>query len=224
MKERKEELELLATGISSLQAALPELCAKAESPHQMFTMLAHGDLSQWNIFVDDEGNPVAVLDWENIELKPLLFLTRPPVFIDSAEDLDEPERSEIEIPKSMDPEQRAEENKRIKDDEDWYAEHLNDYQCTMLRQIYLEKLTSLGSRLANAVAENFPEFDRELRDHVVCFSWQAEDHVDWVDTQLSEETEATETDNSREDDEALEKVSRSRGASSLRFVPGESSR
>ncbi|CAF9918669.1 MAG: hypothetical protein ALECFALPRED_000780 [Alectoria fallacina] len=45
LKDRVEELELLATGTRSLQAALPELCAKAKSPREMVTMLAHGDLS-----------------------------------------------------------------------------------------------------------------------------------------------------------------------------------
>ena len=70
----------------------------------------------------------------------------------------------------------------------------------MLRRVYQERLKSLGSRLANAATDSFPEFDRELLDHVVRFSWQAEDHVEWVDTQLSEETEATETDSSEEED------------------------
>lgn len=38
-EDRIGELELLATGTSSLQAALPEFCAKAENPHEMVTML-----------------------------------------------------------------------------------------------------------------------------------------------------------------------------------------
>lgn len=203
LKDRMEELELLATGISSLQAALLELCAKAESPREMVTMLSHGDLNQWNIFVDEDGNPVAVLDWENIKLAPLLFLSRPPVFMDSAEDHHEPEHKDVESLESIDPEQRAQ---YVKDNEEWYAEHLNDYQCTKLRQIYQERLKSLGSQLANAVAGNLPQFDCELFDHVVLLSWQAEDHVEWVDTQLSEENEATETDTlGEEEDGELEK-------------------
>lgn len=194
-KDRLEELQLLATGISSLRAALPELCAKAESPHEMTTMLAHGDLSQWNIFVDDAGDPVAVIDWENIKLAPLLFLTRPPLFIDSAEEPFEPEHNDIKSIETVDPEERA---SCIKDNEEWYAEHLNDYQCTMLRQSYKERLKSLGSRLVETAEETLPEFDRELLDRVVCFSWQAEDHVEWVETQLSGENEATDTDSSWE--------------------------
>lgn len=46
LKDRVAELELLATGISSFQAALPMLCAKVESPHEIVTMLAYDDLSQ----------------------------------------------------------------------------------------------------------------------------------------------------------------------------------
>ena len=66
LKNRVAELKLLATGISSFQAALPMLCAKVESPHEILTMLAHDDLSQGNMFVDDNGNLVAVIDWESI--------------------------------------------------------------------------------------------------------------------------------------------------------------
>ena len=197
LKDREEELELLATKISSLEAALPELCAKAESPDEMVTMLAHGDLSQWNIFVDEKDISVAVLDWENIKLAPLLFLTAPPGFIDSAEDLHEPEHIEVDNLEAIDPEERA---KYIKDNEDWYAEHLNDYQCTMLRQIYMERLKSLGSRLARAATENLPEFDRELADQIICFSWQAEDYAEWVGAQLSEDTEFIGSESPCEDD------------------------
>ena len=159
-------------------------------------MLAHADLSKWNIFVDDDGKPIAAIDWENIELAPLQFLTSPPVFIYPAEDL-EREHKEVKSLENIDPEERAE---YLKNNEEWYAEHLNEDQCTMLRQIYRERLKSLGSRLANAVEEHFPEFDRELICHIVGFSWQAEDHVEWVEAQLSVNNEATETDSSGEED------------------------
>lgn len=57
--------------------------------------------------MDDGGNPVAVLDWENIKLAPLLFLTRPPVFIDSADKLHEPEHKDVGSLESIGPEERA---------------------------------------------------------------------------------------------------------------------
>lgn len=117
--------------------------------------------------MDDGGNPVAVLDWKYMKLAPLFFLTRPPVFIDSADELYEPTRKDVGCLESIDSEERA---KYVKDNKEWYAEHLNDYQCTMLRQVYQER--------AEAVADYFPDFDRELLDHVVCFSWQAEDHIE----------------------------------------------
>lgn len=55
---------------------------------------------------------------------PLLFLTRPPVFIDSADELYEPEHKDVGSLESIDPEERA---KYVKDNKEWYAEHLNDY-------------------------------------------------------------------------------------------------
>lgn len=189
MRDRFEELDLLARGLKRLQEVLPELCAKTEDPHTMVTMLAHEDLSPRNIFVDDEGTPVAVLDWENIQLAPLLFLTRVPDFMDSAEDPCEPGLDEVYKPNFTDPEEKA---KYVKDYNEWYARHLNDYQCTMLRKLYRETLRSLDSPLSEAVWEEMPEFDRELLEHIHRFSSRAEDHKAWVDSQISVESDAEE--------------------------------
>lgn len=196
MRDRIEELNLLTTGLERLQEALPELCAKTESPRAMVTMLAHWDLSRRNIFVDDDGTPVAVLDWENIQLAPLLFLTRPPDFIDSAEDPYEPEKNDVYRPEFANPEEEA---KLTKDNEEWYTRHLNDYQCTMLRQLYRETLRSLNSPLSEAVWEDLPEFDRELLEHIHCFSAQAEDHKEWVDSHVSVEIDEEESIGTRGD-------------------------
>lgn len=176
-KDRIDELGLLASGLEILQEALPDLCAKTESPRTMVTMLAHWNLSRRNIFVDDNGTPVAVLDWENIQLAPLLFLTRPPDFIDSAEEPYEPEQDDVYKPKFANPEEEA---IFIKNNEECYARHLNDYQCTMLRLLYRETLRSLNSPLSEAVWEDMPKFDRELLEHIHCFSARAEDHTAWV--------------------------------------------
>ena len=188
-EDRRNELDLLRSGLGGLQHALPKLCAKTGIPDEMVTMLAHLDLSRRNIFVDDEGVPIAVLDWENIQLGPLLFLTRVPDFMDSAEEPDEPEKDDVYRPEFTNPEEEAE---FIKDNEEWYTRHLNDYQCTMLRQLYRETLTTLNSPLAGAVWEDMPEFDRELLERIHCFSAQAEDHQAWVNSQVGTNIDAEE--------------------------------
>ena len=188
-EDRKNELDLLRSGLGGLQHALPKLCAKTGIPDEMVTMLAHLDLSRRNIFVDDDGVPIAVLDWENIQLAPLLFLTRVPDFMDSAEEPDEPEKDDVYRPEFTNPEEEAE---FIKENEEWYTRHLNDYQCTMLRQLYRETLTNLNSPLAGAVWEDMPEFDRELLEHIHCFSAQAEDHQAWVISQVGTNIDAEE--------------------------------
>ena len=102
-------------------------------------MLSHPDISQRNIFFNDAGTPVSLLDWENIQLEPALFLTRNPDSIDSVENFDEPEKGELADPErqldSEDPEEAA---KAIKDNEECYTRNLNDYQCMMLRQTFRE--------------------------------------------------------------------------------------
>ena len=188
-EDRKDELGLLRSGLRELQHALPEMCAKTENPDEMITMLAHLDLSRRNIFVDEYGIPVAVLDWENIQLAPLLFLTRVPDFMDSAEEPDEPETDDVYKPEFTNPEEEAE---FIKDNEEWYTRHLNDYQCTMLRRLYRETLRNLNSPLAGAVWEGMPEFDRELLERIHCFSAQAEDHKAWVTSQIGTNIDAEE--------------------------------
>ena len=188
-EDRKDELDLLRSGLGGLQHALPELCAKAETPDEMVTILAHWDLSRRNIFVDDDGIPVAVLDWENIQLAPLLLLTRVPDFMDSAEESDEPEKDDVYKPEFTNPEEEAE---FIKDNEEWYTRHLNDYQCTRLRQLYRETLRNLNSPLAGAVWEDMPGFDRELLERIHCFSAQAEDHKAWVNSQIGTNIDAEE--------------------------------
>ncbi|KAK3174196.1 hypothetical protein OEA41_001440 [Lepraria neglecta] len=95
-----------------------------------------------------------------IQLEPALFLTRNPDLIDSVENFDEPEKEDLADPErqpdSEDPEEAA---KAIKDNEEWYTRNLNDYQCTMLRQTFQEKLKDLESPLADAVWDDLPEFD-----------------------------------------------------------------
>ena len=148
------------------------------------------DLSRRNIFFNDAGTPVSLLDWERSKLKPALFLTRNPDFIDSVKNFDEPEKGELADPErqpdSEDPEEAA---KVIKDNEEFYTRNLNDYQCTMLRQTFREKLKDLESPLADAVWDDLPEFDRELLERIIYISAQAEDHVDWVASHMMEVVE-----------------------------------
>ncbi|KAL2049503.1 hypothetical protein ABVK25_010190 [Lepraria finkii] len=62
-KERKKELKLLANRTDMLHKALPVLCANAQaSSSEQDTMLSHPDLSRRNIFFNDTGTPISLLD------------------------------------------------------------------------------------------------------------------------------------------------------------------
>ena len=119
LKERMNELGQLSKGVKTLQEALPAFLGKSQgSLSDLVTMLAHEDISQKNIFVDDAGAPVALLDWENILLQPLLFLTRTSAFLDSEEEFEEPEWEDLSQGEYANPEERA---RFIDSNEEWYV-------------------------------------------------------------------------------------------------------
>lgn len=107
----------------------------------------------------------------------------------SVKDPDEPGKDDVYKAEFANLKEEAE---FINDNEEWYSRHLNDFQCTILCQLYRETLRSLNSPLAEAVREDMPEFNRELLEYIQCFSGQAEDHKGWVDPQISARIDAEE--------------------------------
>ena len=142
LEDRTKELEMLASNLERLRIALLELCANTKSPHASVTMLAHLGLSQRMILIDDDSTPDPELDWENIQLSPLDFM-------DSAEE-----------PYAPEPDDHNKERN---------ARHLNNYRCTLCRQLYRKTLTLRDSPLSKAVLEDMPNFDRELLELLCSF-------------------------------------------------------
>lgn len=62
--------------VLSLQAALLQLCEPSPKISDgLSTILWHHDISLQNILVDDSGKPVAPLDWELMQMEPLVSVS-----------------------------------------------------------------------------------------------------------------------------------------------------
>lgn len=205
--EQRQELKILSTGIKQLRAALPRICAKApETSGTLSTYLAHDDLSRRNIFVDDAGTPVALLDWEALPMKPLLFLTNPPEFIQSYDyEYDEPVLDSAENEKRYERLGYSEEEKQRcrETSAEYYAEKIEEYTCTKLRRVHQEELERIGSPLAKAVWDDYFFLDRQLLKRVVNTSQNVDDLVEWTEAMLAmdEESEDEEEDEEETNEE-----------------------
>ncbi|KAJ5918288.1 Aminoglycoside phosphotransferase [Penicillium verhagenii] len=115
---RVENLELILPRIFPLDSKTPEP-----------TMIFHADLNTSNILVNDEGELTGVLDWELVSAVPLWKACYFPFFLNGTPRDDKPD---IEWYDDGNPEPGTA-----------YWEHLNDYETTVLRKIFLEEMRKL---------------------------------------------------------------------------------
>ena len=201
--EQTKELEMLSAGVKALQEALPTICAKApETSRKLTTFLAHDDLSRRNIFVNESGSPVALLDWEAIEMQPLLFLTNAPDFIQSCEEEHEPEIDFAAYEEQWKRHGFSEEEKdRFRyGNAKWFKTHMENYVCTKLRTAYKEELQRLSCPLSHVDWEDYNSLDRELIDRVMHFSRDVDEVVEWTEDMLAL-GEGSESEDSEEDED-----------------------
>ena len=188
-EEQKKELESLDLAVKTMRQNLPAISAIApETSRPLSTFLIHDDLSRRNMLVDDHGMPVALLDWENIKLEPLLFLTDPPAFMQSYVEESKPEKMneaerEAQWQRLGWSEEEKEETRAIS--ATVYEENMENYVCTQMRKVYLEELTRLKCPLASAHEEKFFFLDSQLRQRILNISAEVDDHVEWVEAMLA---------------------------------------
>ncbi|KAL9130769.1 MAG: hypothetical protein Q9217_001117 [Psora testacea] len=94
------------------------------------TMLFHDDLSQQNILVANDGRLTAVVDWECVSALPLWKACQYPAFLEGSH------RNERPIQDAYGKEENGEAN-------DLFWEHLLEYELTLLRTAFLEKMYKL---------------------------------------------------------------------------------
>jgi aminoglycoside phosphotransferase (APT) family kinase protein len=94
------------------------------------TMILHDDLSRQNTLVDDHGNLTAVVDWECISAVPLWSACQIPSFLQGKLRDEEPVKAQYE----------HDEDGEV-DEHFW--EHLDDYELTQLRRVFLAEMKKL---------------------------------------------------------------------------------
>ena len=113
------------------------------------TMLLHGDLSQRNILVDEEGRLTAVVDWECVSALPLWSACRYPAFLEGRDRNTRPERD------TYGNEENGEPN-------DMFWRHLLEFELTQLRSFFLWKMHDYESGWIETYLSSQKERDFDL--------------------------------------------------------------
>ena len=118
--------------ISKLRSRLDEffpINVKGSEPTTIF----HDDLSRHNILVDEKGVLTGVVDWECVSALPLWIACQFPLVVQGNRPDEEPIKSRY----------LHDENGEV---DELYWEHLENYELTQLRRIFLEEMTKLEPR------------------------------------------------------------------------------
>ncbi|KJK68671.1 Phosphotransferase enzyme family protein [Aspergillus parasiticus SU-1] len=115
--------------IGKLKALLPSIFPPSgDNPEP--SVLVHDDLSSGNILVHDNGELAAILDWECVSALPLWNACYYPAFLQGR-----PRRLEPDLGRY-----KLEANGEACD---LYWEHLWDYEFTLLRDVFIDRMKSL---------------------------------------------------------------------------------
>ena len=122
-----EDIERLLRLIPRLRTQLPTIFPLEPSKPEEFA-LHHDDISRHNLIVDETGKLQGLVDWECVSVLPLWKGCATPTF------LARKKRAE-----KLDPN-----NYNINAENTLYYEHLDEYECTLLRQILVDEMAQLS--------------------------------------------------------------------------------
>ncbi|KAL2196805.1 hypothetical protein P885DRAFT_37032 [Corynascus similis CBS 632.67] len=124
-----EELEHIMDIISRLRRHPDDFFPPPGSEPER-TMIFHDDLSRQNILVNEDGNLTAVVDWECISTLPLWIACQIPPLLQGTPRNEEPVKTKY---------QHDEDGNVV----ELFWEHLDDYELTQLRRVFLEEMERL---------------------------------------------------------------------------------
>ena len=125
-----EDMELAQELLKRLLAQLPSLFPSNTTEREKFA-LHHDDISRHNLIIDSKETLQALLDWECVSVMPLWMGCQIPSFIETAERTERPDPERYTI-SSQDSSNSL------------YQEHLDEYECTRLRECFLEEMARLA--------------------------------------------------------------------------------
>lgn len=149
---------------------LPKLCALLPASETLTTMLTHPDLLPPNIFVDNAGVPIALIDWEKAILEPIALVDVIPRFLDENGESNAfyapPGISVTNKEKSVqvcDYDSLA----SIRGTHEWtYEQLMKKIQRTRLRAVYQNEMKRLKSPMYKAFDRDPKSFEQELMRRV----------------------------------------------------------
>ncbi|KAL9120847.1 MAG: hypothetical protein Q9187_002596 [Circinaria calcarea] len=169
--------------IQALLDSLPRVCPVSEEDYMT---LAHNDISAMNIMINPQGEITALLDWENVEFRPMEFIEMYPRILVS-EDLpdlyDVPANIEFQ---NDEPEEWA----RVEN-------HWSDILATKLRPIYSQHLQDIRSILT--ILDDQEGFWYKLKDRALHAAMSANNTKLWVEYWADGEED---TENSEKESES----------------------
>ncbi|MCJ1422248.1 hypothetical protein MMC29_000128 [Sticta canariensis] len=144
IKEKKVAQQLLRRLRKQLLSFFPSLTDEREE-----FALHHNDISQHNLIVDSKGKLQALVDWECVSVMPLWKGCQIPSFIDTPERTVRP-NSEIYATNTED------------SDDNLYKEHFDEFECTSLREHFLEEMARLKPQWIEEYRKSSPKRDFDL--------------------------------------------------------------
>lgn len=129
-KDDNDEVERAQLQLKRLQKRLADFSLSNANDREEFT-LHHNDISKQNLVLDAEGKLQALVDWECVSAVPLWKACQIPCFLDT------PKRTQKPDPKNYALDSDEEEEK-------YYLKSLYDYECTFLRECFLEEMATLA--------------------------------------------------------------------------------
>ncbi|KAJ5921015.1 hypothetical protein N7466_009341 [Penicillium verhagenii] len=110
------------------------------------SIIVHDDLSSRNILVQDNGELAAVLDWECVATLPLWAACNYPAFLEGPNRRTEPDRTTYGHEEDGEP-------------CDLYLEHLENYELTLLRGVFMDTMRALEPGWVDVFEESQRERD-----------------------------------------------------------------
>jgi len=179
-------LSLFQEGVAQIRSNLRTLCDRAEkSLGNLETVLSHFDMSSDNIFVDDTGTPVALMDWEDNPMQPPIFLKQHPQFLASNDVSSIPYRPTKADMNCFDFDTPEDAEEWVQSQENYYLKRLDQFVTTQLRDEYRKELEHVERHIFRVLNHEFPTFDAGLYELIMNVTYDAYEITDWLDENLN---------------------------------------
>ena len=181
----KRDLDILPEELRTYRELLPKMCPLLSPPEPMTTMLMHPDLSTPNIFVDESGAPVALIDWERARIEPNALLNAVPHFLTN-DLVNDPDYFYIPAGFTVSTGRKKnhlwlyadEDLAQIRgQDERTYTQVMENIQLTHLRALYREELKRLQSPICKTFEKDAGSLEQQLISRVF---WPEDIEHNWA--------------------------------------------